>query len=189
MNINRIRETKKCSEQVSEFMDLFQDKGIVQLPSELKLSDLYRWDLTNFIMYMIAADEQIDIDEVDIYRYLTGYGGDDLDSVKQYIEEGDVMSYDFQSSIPESLQFLVRGVNTLLRFDENSKMSLVLELYLQSFMMAGKEIMEADDRVSYVEKRDYELYLNNLKAYIKEKSYITLDGSLAKLMTDISELL
>lgn len=170
-------------------MNLFQDKGIVQLPSELKLSELYHWDLTNFIMYMIAADEQINIDEVDIYRFLTGYGGDNLDSVKEYIEEGDVMSYDFQSTIPESLKYLVRGVNTLLRFDDKSQMTLVLELYLQSFMMAGKEIMEADDRVSYVEKRDYELYVNNLKAYIKEKSYISLDGSLAKLMTDISELL
>ena len=189
MNINRIREAKNCAEQVAEFMDLFQEKGIIQVNNDLKLSELYRWELTDFIMYIIAADEEINVDEVEIYRYLTGYGGDNLDSIKKNIEEGDVMSYDFQSKIPASLQYLVRGTNALIRFGDDSKMSLVLELYLQSFMMAGKEIMQADDRVSYVEKRDYELYINNLKAYIKEKSYVSLDGSFAQLLTDISELL
>ena len=53
--------------------------------------------------------------------------------------------------------------------------------------MAGKEIMQADDRISYSEKRDYEFYINNLKSFIKDRSYVTLDGSLAQLLTDISE--
>ena len=189
MNINRIREAKKCIQQVSEFMDMFQDNGVVQLPTDIKLSEVYKWDITDFIMYLIASDESINIDEVDVYRYLTGYGGDNLDSIKENIEKGDVMSYDFQSRIPNSLQYLVRGTNTMMRFDENSQISLVLELYLQSYMMAGKEIMESDDRVSYSEKRDYDLYISNLKAYIKEKSYVNLNGSLAQLLTDISELL
>ena len=115
MNINRIREAKKCADQVSDFMDLFQDKGIVQIPGGAKLSEIYKWDLTDFIMYLIAADENINNYEVDVYRYLTGYGGDDLDSIKKNIESGDVMSYEYQSRIPDSLQHLVRATNYMMR--------------------------------------------------------------------------
>ena len=140
--------------------------------------------MTRFVMYLIASDNSISIDEVEVYRYLTGYCGDNLSSIKANIEDGDVTSYDFQSSIPNSLKIAVNSTNKIIQYNDNAKTELFFRTYVSSFVFAGREIMRADERISYQERRDFELYIRNLIAYIEERSYEIFDEPLENLVTD-----
>ena len=140
MNFESLKQTKSFFDMVVDDMNLLQDKGYVQLPDDDRLSGLYKLEFAEFIMYLIASDKNININEVEVYRYLTGYCGDDIDSIKEYIEGSDIMSYDFQSRIPSSLQFLVNATNRLLQYNNGLEFGPVLKFYLLSFIFAGREV-------------------------------------------------
>ena len=184
MNFEWIKLAKDYINSVKEHLDNFQEKGYVELSNGLKLSEAYNLDLTDFVMYLIASDNSISIDEVDVYRFLTGYGGDNMDTIKANIEESDVMSYDFQSRIPVSLRFAVNATNRIMQYNDGVKMDGFLRIYVSSFILAGREVMRSDERVAYQERRDFELYIKNLIAYIEEYSYARFEKPLENLLTE-----
>lgn len=191
MNFKRLEETKKQIESLQNLFETLQKNDWVNLPNNCKFKDLLFYDIVDYIMYIIAADSKVNVREVEIYKYLTGFGGDDIDSIKEYIESNDIMSYDFQSNAPKSLQLLVSATNMYIRNVEDGKetAALTLEHYLLVFIMVGKEMMQSDQSVTYAEKRDYETYLNTMKEYIEEFSYVNLKGSFAELMASITDIL
>ena len=63
-------------------------------------------------------------------------------------------------------------------------MSRFLKSYITSFVCVGREIIRADESVSYQERRDYELYIKNLIAYTEERSYAEFDEPLKNLLPD-----
>lgn len=182
MNVEMIKLSKKLVDVTKDWFDLLQDKNAIELSSSVKASDIFVWDFTDYIMYLIAADENINIGEVEVYRFLTGYGGDNLDSIKKNIEEGDVMSYDFQSKIPVSLQLLVNATNRVLQHGWDIDISSVLGGYVSAYVFAGQELLKSDGNVSYQERRDFELYVKNLIAYIEDRSYARFEKPLSNLL-------
>ena len=189
MNYKRLKDAKSFLDVLYENFEILENGDWLDLPAGITSEEVLKNDICNFIMYVIASDETITTEEVEIYRFFTGYGGDDMESIKGYIEESDVMSYDFQSKPPYSLIILINATNAILRNnpDADANISKMLELYLLVFMMIGKEMMQADERVSYAEKQDYETYLDTIKAYVKRHSYVNVDGAIAKLMTSLSD--
>ena len=183
MNIKLIDIVKKYFSLVTEDMDELQNIGFIRLKNDLKLSDIYKDDIADFILYQIASDKQINIDEVNAFRFLTGYGGDDIDSLKKYIEESNLMSYEYQSTIPNSLKFLISATNDEKMFRDVER-SYLIESYVRSFMLAGKITMEADDRVSYAEKQDFELFIKNLIDYIESHSFLSYEPNISNLLTE-----
>lgn len=185
MNFESIKLAKDCIKDIIEELDFIQEKGYVeQATFEYKLSDIFKIDLADFIMYLIASDRNINMQEVDVFRYLTGFGGETFDSIKNHIENNGVMSYDFQSKIPISLQIMVSATNKIVQYNPEVNMSAAIELYIFSYVLAGKEIMRSDERVSYQERRDYELYISNLISYVNEHSYARFKEPLTKYLTN-----
>lgn len=188
MDFNWIEIVKKYEDRNIKYLDELQDMGYLKCElapvrgTPINLSDLYRWDFTDYIMYLIAADLEINIDEVEVYRYLTGYNGDNIDSIKENIEERGIMSYDFQSKIPVSLKLMIIATNKLVREVPDADWSFYFKLYLLSFIYAGRVIMSADECVSYKERRNFEVYIKNLIAYIDENSYVRFSEPLTNLL-------
>lgn len=190
MDFKKLKEAKEMFEATKEFFGLMERKGWIDnsnIPSE----EVFEVDVGKYICYLIASDMQISKEEVDVYRFLTGYGGDDIDSLKEFIESSDVMSYDFQARPPLSLRILISCVNEYLiqNPEQEEVVSMAIERYLFVFLIVGKEIIRSDESVTYKEKKDYETYISTLKQYIKEKAYVSLEGTLADLLDSIRDFL
>ena len=183
MDVRLINIAKEYFDLIVEDMDKLQEAGFVRFKSDLKLSDVYQHDIADFILYQIAADKQIDVDEVNAFRFLTGYGGDDIDSLKKYIEENNLLSYDYQSTIPSSLRFLVSATNDEKMFRDIER-SYLIEAYVRSFKLVGEITMTANDRVSYDERRAFELYIKNLLGYIGDHSFLLFETPISNLLLE-----
>lgn len=191
MNIERLKITKQIIEQLEEFLESLESNGWTDLPKDITFKQVLRLDLCKYAMYLIASDKSINTDEVEMYRFLTGFGGDDMDSIKDFIESSNVMSYEFQSTPPISLVSLVKATNSLIRvnLDASETIKKIYELYVFSFMLSGKEMLKADNKVSYDEQNDYETYIETIKGYIKRHSYVSPDYSEVDRMAKLSDYL
>ena len=189
MDFKRLQEAKGWYNKIIEFCDSFAKKGWIETKG-LKFSEIYEYDILHYIMYLIAADSNICQQEVDVYRFITGYGGDDIDSIKEMIENSNVMTYNFQSEAPLSLKLLIKGLNEYLieNPDAEELVSNTIEIYLLAYMTIGKEVIRADDRVLYAEKRDCQAFCETLKQYIQENAYVSLEGTLASLLSELGDL-
>ena len=118
----------------------------------------------------------------EVYRKITGANKDTLDAILQYIEESDVLSYDFQSKVPVSLKMLVSGTNAVVQNGIDINVAALIEVYISTFVFAGKEIMNADYDIPQREISDFEFYIKNMIAYVYESSYARFDEPLTNLL-------
>lgn len=189
MNKLELKLVKSYFKDVYKGIDFFQESDLVQINSNRKLSEYYKIDYVTFILYMMAADGELNIDEIKVYQYFTGFDGDDLDTIKESIETSGVMSPDFQASIPPSLQYLVQCFNACPSFFEVNETPFLVNQYLMSFALTGRQIAKADNYVPYTEKQHYDLYINNLISYIKNNALFSIESSFEELLAVISESL
>ena len=189
MNFELLKTIKSLQETVYSLADTLEKNGWVELGTDLKFRKLIRMDIAEYILYVIAADDRVNIREVDIYRFFTDYGGDTIDSLVEYIEKHDIASYKFQSEIPLSLKYLVTGTNDfLIQYPEmEESLANFLLNYFLVFAYIGKEIMRSDMTVSYAERRDVNTYLSNLYEYIRENSYLGAPNELRDALKDALE--
>ena len=181
MTCEGIKLPKNHIASISDLFDILESKNVVNLSSDLRASNLYTDDITNFIMYLIASDRSINVEEVEVYRRLTGYE-DTMDTIKHNIEEGTVLSCEFQSNIPMSLRLLVNATNRLTPHDLDVDIAHILEGYIATFVFVGREIMCADNCVTFQERRDFELYIKNMILYIDEHSCARFKKPLTNLL-------
>ena len=185
MNYEMIRLAKKALGHVSDLCETLQDKGWIDLNnSNLRMKEILLHDVSEYILYIIAADGSINIHEVEVFRYITEYGGDTVTSLKEYIEDSTVQSFSFQSEPPFSLRLLVDATNSYLRAnpDSDDLVRNTYEQYLLLYGIVGKETMEADQSVTFRERNKFVTYLRTIKQYIDEYSYVTPEGESLKLL-------
>ena len=189
MNYEMLKFAKQALKDVSDTCEILQDKGWIDLKhSSLRMKDILLHDISEYILYIIAADGSINIHEVETFRYITEYGGDTVASLKEYIEENsNVQSYSFQSEPPFSLRLLVDATNSYLRSnpDADELMRHTLERYIILFGVVGKETMESDRSVPFAERNKFITYLSTIKQYIEEYSYVTLGDQSLKLLDSL----
>lgn len=188
MNYEMLKFAKKALSDVTDLCETLQDKGWIDLSSSLRMKDLLLHDISEYILYIIAADGSINIHEVEVFRYITEYGGDTVSSLKEYIEEkSDVQSYSFQSEPPFSLRLLVDATNSYLRANPEADDAIrcAYEQYIILFGVVGKETMESDHSVPYSERNKYVTYLSTIKQFIEEHSYVTPGKQALKLLESL----
>lgn len=188
MNYEMIKLAKQVLGHVTDVCETLQDKGWIELnSSSLRMKDILLHDVSEYILYIIAADGSINIHEVEVFRYITEYGGDTVSSLKEYIEESNVQSYSFQSEPPFSLRLLVDATNSYLRAnpDADDLVRNTYEQYIMLFGIVGKETMEADQSVPFNERNKFVTYLRTIKQYIDEYSYVTPEGQYLNLLEKI----
>lgn len=194
----------------------YQNWGYINIDNELKFGDIFLSDIAEYIMYIIAADRQVHIDEVKVYRYITGHSKETISSIKEYIEENNIIGYSYSSKIPKSLKLLVNGLNNVrYRGEDGNTTGLVVttfgdgdyfsrkhgtssqkaiaaleeyETLIKLYITIGVEVFEADGIDTFEELHYCKNYIINLMNYISEYSSVPVDGLMAKLMDLLEEM-
>lgn len=190
MNFENLKMAKEHYDRVLETTKNLEKNGWIRsISDEFDISQFFELEIIKYMEYLIASDGRIDKAEVDVFRFITGFGGETLDSLKEDIENSNVMSYDFQSEPPIGFRLVVEGTNELLiqNPDEGTTVAQFLVGYLIAFYLIGECIIAADDTVTYNEKRDLKAYLRTLIQYVKEKSYVSENEYINKFERDFIE--
>lgn len=140
--------------------------GLAQTTSTT-LKECIQVELTDYLMYLSAADGEIAWQESDFIRDYLEY---DLttDKIHQLIVEEQIYSTEFEEKVPLSMLVFVRADNAM--YDEKGHNDfLSSELLFNIFEILGKEFLACDDDVSDDEIRDLTIYLNMLKNYINNE--------------------
>jgi len=174
---------------VDNAISLEDNEWIVLHTSGLTMENIMEIEIIRYMEYLIAADKRIDRYEVDVFKFITGYGGETIDSIKADIENSDVMSYSFQSEPPLGLRALVEGTNDFViqNPDKENLIATLLTKYLFTYFTIGHCVISADDTVSYSEKRALKAFLRTLIQYIRSESYVARNEILDKFEREVIE--
>ena len=168
MDYEHLKAAKQLYDVIANLCDTIDEKELVSFGGSIKLKEVLQVDIAEFIMYLTASDGRVSIAEVETYRYITGFGGETIESVKNFIEENGIYSYDFESEPPLILKlFLKAENNAILRGLRPQEYSLLdgLEALYEAI---GKVVISSDGGISYNERRDYNIYLKTIHDFIEE---------------------
>ena len=92
MNYQDVKKAHDNYEQIADLCDTIDKAGLWDKPKEVELTlrDVLQRDVAQFIMYLSASDGHLNEEEVQAYRAITGFGGDDMSSIKHHIEQENI---------------------------------------------------------------------------------------------------
>lgn len=128
------------------------------------ISNDFRLDVARFLMYLSASDNKIAIQEAEVIAEMCGI---DLppEELGKIIKESYIYSEAFEKHVPRSLEMAVILDNAF----NGDVEGLLSDIIINTFQLAGKELIEADGKAEDVEIRDYNIYINMLEDYkVKE---------------------
>ena len=171
MNYQDIMKARDFYEELAGLCDTIDSKGLWDKPagSDLTLRVILQHDIANFIMYLSASDGRLSMEEVQAYRVITGFGGDDFDSIKRHIKENNIYSMDFESEPPLIMKLLSQAERRALLYGADFKSS-ILDLVVTVYRLIGTVIISIDGGISYSEKRDFGIIMNTIEGYAKDHS-------------------
>ena len=164
------RDAKELFNFIKSNMNMLQRNGYLFLPYTLMLHIMYRDDLANFILYQIMKDEKIDLEKVELTKFLTDYGKNDIDGIYKYAQMSDLLSFDYKSWIPMSLKYLISATCNARLFGKKN-LSFLLEDYIRLFVTVGKIAVDPDGD----EKTNFEVFIKNMISYTREFTHIKLE--------------
>ena len=169
MNYQDLMSAKECFEKLASFCDTVDDGGWWDKPDdcEITLREILEHDVANFIMYLSASDGHLSQEEVQAYRVITGFGGDDTDSIIKYIKEQHIYSMDFESEPPLIMRLLSRAERNAVMCGVELHKS-VLNMVAVLYRLIGTIIISIDGGISYTEKRDFNIIMDTIDGYAKD---------------------
>ena len=169
MNYQDCLEARKCFDRIAEFCDTVDDSGLLKVleGKDIKLRDVLRLDVADFIMYLSASDGYLSREEVEAYRTITGYGGDDVSSITEHIKENHIYSMDFESEPPLIMKLLSEAERKAIYRGAPIKTS-VLKAVVLLFELIADIIVSIDGGITYTEKRDREIIMSTIKGYAQD---------------------
>lgn len=169
MDLRIIKLAKQEYEDMCNVFDSLEKKGVVSSPSgSMKLRDVLRMDVANYLMYLSASDGQIDPNEVIVYQMITGMRND-ADEIREFIEENDIYSTSFGSTVPASLKIAADAEYRI--FMVTGETITFPEQVIRMFEKIGQVIIEADGGVTDSERRDYSTYIETLKEHLRNRGF------------------
>ena len=169
MNYQDVKKAREYIEAVADICDTVERKGLWEKPEgcELPLRDVFQMDIAKFIMYLSASDGTLSFEELQAYREITGFGGDTIDTIKEFIKENNIYSMDFESEPPLIMKILCtaeRYARMLgASFDES-----ILKTIALLYKVIGRIIVSIDGGITYNEKRDLNIILSTIEGYADE---------------------
>lgn len=171
MNYQVLKLAKTEFESMSGLFDTLEEKGVIESPSSsIKLRDILRMDVAQYLMYLSAADGRIDANEVTVFQVVTGYG-DSASDIVESIKNNNIYSTAFESTVPISLKIAVEAEYKLLRVTGETREVTLPELFVNMFERIGSVLIEADGGVTYNERRDLNIYLDTLRGYMHDRGF------------------
>lgn len=171
MNYRDLQIVKKDFDGLCAVFDKLEEIGALDRFSEdISCRDVLRFDVARFLMYLSAADGRIDENEVTVYQVVTGYG-DNASEIIDTIKNQQIYSTTFESTVPISLKKAIEAQYKLLRVMEQTQEVTLPELFVDMFERIGTLLIEADGGITYTERRDFNIYMDTLRGYLRERGF------------------
>ena len=166
MNYQDLLKAKEYFEKIAEICDKIDEGDWWEKPEgmNLTLRDIFRHDIANFIMYLSASDGRLSAEEIQAYRVITGFGGDDLESIKRHIKENNIYSMDFESEPPLIMQLLSKAERNAIMCGAKFESS-ILNLLVSFYGVIGQVVISIDGGITYNEKRDFNIIMDTIKGF------------------------
>jgi hypothetical protein len=173
MNYQDVQKAREYYDIIANICETIDEKDLCEKPKgcTITLKDILQSDVAQFIMYLTASDGHISFEEVQAYKAITGYGGDTIDSIKDYIKENNIYSMDFESEPPLIMKILSKAERNAIMYGAKFEES-ILNIVVSLFEMIGQIIISIDGGITYNEKRDYNIILSTIRGYAQEHSIV-----------------
>lgn len=173
MNYQDIVKAREFYEKVAELCDVIDERGLWDKPagSDVTLRDILQHDVANFIMYLSAADGRLSMEEVQAYRAITGFGGDNFESIKRNIEKNKIYSMDFESEPPLIMKLISQAERKAVMYGVRFESS-ALQPLAAMYRLIGAVIISIDGGISYTEKRDFGIIMNTIDGYARDHDIV-----------------
>lgn len=171
MNYQMLKHAKEHFEGICGIYDKLEEVGAIERFSDsLSWRDVLRLDVAQYLMYLSASDGKIDENEVTVYQVVTGFG-DNASKIVDAIKRNKIYSTTFESTVPLSLKTAVEAEYKLLRVTGESRDVTLPELVVDLFESIGTLLIQADGGVTYNERRDFNIYMDTLRGYMRERGF------------------
>ena len=147
MNYTELQLAKSEFDSMCRLFNTLEKKGLIKSPvPTMKLQDVLRLDVAEYMMYLSASDGWIDPDDVEVYQAVTGFDDNEEDMLKT-IKDNKIYSTAFESTVPESLKVAIEAEKVLRQATgEPSEVSLP-ELFVNMFERVGLCLIEGDGHI------------------------------------------
>ena len=162
MDFKAISQT---AEKYKKIITLCKDVGTEFLPKKADgtataLKEVFRIDTAMLMMFLSATDGTLSRSEVDLMDAVTGHNTD-AKLLAKLIKEYKLNSVKFAAKTPKALQIAVKFGK------EKADFSLAREM-VEFFGEFGTLLIDSYNGVEKSEQAGLEIYLANLRAYIKK---------------------
>lgn len=166
MNYQNLKRVKEFYDSIANLCDTL-DKGNwweKPIDTTISLREILQRDIAQFIMYLSAADGAISYEELQVYKTITGFGGDTIQSIRNYIQENNIYSTDFESEPPLIMKLFNIAERNAIMCGANFEQS-ILDSVVDLYELIGKILISIDGGITYSEKRDFNIFMNTIKEY------------------------
>lgn len=161
---NDLKELLVTVYNICDSFDRSPDYNVVKKSNpNLNLRDIVNYDLCNFAMYLTASDGEVKWQEAD---YISELRQSFMTSreIIDYINEKNIYSTGFEEELPTSFKvFIIIDVLRELKGEREEGQDVFFKMLLDIYELVGKDILSCDMDVTPEEKRDFSIYLNNLR--------------------------
>ena len=166
MNFQLVKMIQSDFEGMCKVFDRVEEVGLYKNPfGQFSLRKVLELDIASFLMFLSASDGVIDEDEVELYQAVTGYT-DNVDEIVDFIVENNIYSAEFESTIPISMKIAVEAERNYHKIMEMDHRYTFPGMLYNLYERIGKALIGIDGSITAEERRDYSVYLANLKEYI-----------------------
>lgn len=166
MNYQDLQQAKEYFESIADLCDTIDEKDLWEKPSHLTITlrEIFQHDVADFIMYLSASDGRLSAEEIQAYRFITGFGGDNLDTIKKHIKENNIYSMDFESEPPLIMKLISKAERNAIMYGAKLDSSL-LKLIAAFYGIVGQIIISIDGGITYNEKRDFNIIMDTINGF------------------------
>jgi hypothetical protein len=118
-------------------------------------------------MYLSASDGRLSAEEIQAYRFITGFDGDNLDTIKRHIEENNIYSMDFESEPPLIMKLISEAERNAIMYGAKLDSSL-LDVIAAFYEAVGEFIISIDGGITYNEKRDFNIIMGTIQGFASD---------------------
>ena len=173
MNYKDLMSAKELFNSLARLCDTVEECGLWDKPdgTTITLREIFQSDVADFIMYLSASDGSLSADEVQAYRVITGFGGDNAQTMLEYIKDNRIYSMDFESEPPLTMKILSEAERRAVLNGAELSQS-VLRNMATFYEILGKIIISIDGGIAYNEKRDFNIILDTIRGFADDHDIV-----------------
>lgn len=168
------RDLRKAARQYSMMYMIFETldtDGVIKSPvKDTKLTEVFRINIAEYLMYLSVSDGKIDDQEVEVFRKITGFR-DSIEGIYDYIKYNSKYLTDYSNTVPSSMKVAVKAEKNLEKATGVRRNPTLPAMLLNLYEVIGAGIITADGDINYNERHAYNTYLDTLEDYMAKRGF------------------